>query len=123
MRLAIGTPVSDEWKFFDLMTENSSLTYLNDVTLGKHGAGHSGGQVDDDSKLFTWSLTFNHLIYNFGDFNQMLGWSNPEWFLDVRDGQKDPADIARLLKISGSGARLFAAEIAPQVRQIEAQLP
>lgn len=118
------TPVSDEWKFFDfMMTENSSLAYLTDVTLGKHGAGHPGGQTDDDSKLFTWSLTFNHLIYNFGDFDQVLGWSHPEWFLDVRDGQKDPADIARLLKVSGSGTRIFAAEIAPQVRQIEAQLP
>ena len=118
------TPVSDEWKFFDfLTTENSSLAYLNEVTLGKHGAGHAGGQGDDDSKLFNWSLTFNHLIYNFGDFNQTLGWAHAEWFLDVRDGKKTPAGITRLLKISGTGTRLFAAEVAPPVRQIEAQLP
>lgn len=111
----------DEWKFYDyLMMEGGNLGWVSRVTLGK-----SCGSWPRGAEHFTFDKTLNLIAYNFAEDNRVLGWTHPSWVFNLHKdpkANKAPEDIARLLSIVGKGNRLWAAEVAPGVRQIEAMM-
>jgi hypothetical protein len=108
-------PQEDEWKFFDyMMTESAGVMSAEALTLGRHTAGQTFA-----SKYFTYDLLLNQLGYNLADYDQAIGWSSPEWYFDLRDATKSPEQIAQLLSYDGKWHRVWAGEIATDLRQIE----
>ena len=63
------------------------------------------------------------MYYNFCDYDQGVAWVGPSW-IGLEPGQmsKDfDKDVAPIWNIMGKGHRIYGAQIAPLVRQIEAK--
>jgi hypothetical protein len=127
--MANGTmPMADDSLSYDyIVTESYQLMFLNQLlggrTFGKPFMAHCKWR-----QMYGWYVTLGQMYYNFGDYDQALGWTHMTWlgWLNEQVAQaRKPVDaeVVPLWYIMGKGRRVYAAEIAPKVRQIEVLMP
>ena len=123
------TPLYDDYMQYDYtVTENFPSMFVNEVSGGHAPFGKTFVSHLQWQQLHGWYVTLAHMYYNFGDYNQGLGWMHSIWLgwraSDVNSSFK-PVDsqVIPLWYIMGKGKRIYSAEIATDVRQIEAEMP
>jgi hypothetical protein len=121
-----GPPAYDEYFYYDYtVSEHPLLMFVNDVVAGKMPFGHTFVPWEQFGQLYFWYTPLGHMYYNFCDYDQGVAWVGPSW-IGLEPGQmsKDfDKEVAPIWNIMGKGHRIYGAQIAPLVRQIEAKLP
>ncbi len=121
-----GPPGYDEYLYYDYtVSEHPLLMFVNEVVAGKMPFGHTYVPWELFGQLYFWYPVIGHMYYNFCDYDQGFAWVGPSW-LGLEPGQmaKDfDRDVASLWYIMGRGRRIYGAQIAPMVRQVEAKMP
>ncbi len=121
-----GPPGYDEYFFYDYtVSEHPLLMFVNDVVAGKMPFGHTFVPWELFGQLYFWYTPLGHMYYNFCDYDQGVAWVGPSW-IGLEPGQMSKnfdKDVASIWNIMGKGHRIYGAQIAPMVRQIEAKTP
>ncbi|MFA5204120.1 MAG: hypothetical protein WC708_06910 [Lentisphaeria bacterium] len=127
--MANGTPplYDDSLSYDYIVTESYQLMFLNQVLAGR-AFGKPFMAHGKWRQMYGWYVTLGQMYYNFGDYDQALGWTHLTWlgWLNEQVAQaRKPVDaeVVPLWYIMGKGRRVYAAEIASKVRQIEALMP
>ena len=125
--LSNGTvPLYDDYLYYDYtVSEHPLLMFLNDVTAGRMPFGHTYVPWEQFGQMYFWYTPLGHLYYNFCDYNQGVAWVGPNW-IGMMPGQMEKeyeSEVAPLWRLMGMGHRIYGAQIAPNVRQIEARSP
>jgi len=122
-------PLYDDYLNYDYtVSENSVWMFLNEATAGRVPFGRPYVAHEQWGQLHGWYVTLAHLYYNFCDYDQGLGWMHTVWLgwqnEQVAQARK-PVDeqVIPLWYLMGKGRRMYSAEIAPKVRQIEVKMP
>ncbi|MFA5204121.1 MAG: hypothetical protein WC708_06915 [Lentisphaeria bacterium] len=121
-------PMADDSLSYDyIVTEHFPLMFLNQV-LGGRAFGKPFIAHCQWRQMYGWYVTLGQMYYNFCDYDQALGWTHMTWlgWLNEQVAQaRKPVDaeVVPLWYIMGKGRRVYAAEIAPKVRQIEVLMP
>lgn len=121
-----STPMYDEHNYYDYGgIEHPLNMFLNEVVPGKLSFGHPFIQWERYGSLYFWYSALGQMYYNFCDYDQAAGYIGTKW-IGWEEGQMKKnydAEVAPYWYAMGKGKRLFGAQIAPLVRQVEAQLP
>lgn len=119
-------PMYDEYANYDFtVSEHPLLMFLNEVTGGRSPFGHPFVQWEKYGQLHFWYSVIGQMYYNFCDYDQALGWVGDYW-VGMAPGQMRKnfdEEVAPIWKIIGQGRRIYGAQIAANVRQIEAKMP
>jgi len=121
-----GVPLAEDYHHYDYTaSEHPLLMFVNDVTAGRVPFGHPFVPWEDYGQLYFWYSVLGQMYYNFCDYDQAAGWVGTTWIgLEPGQMRKDfDAHVAPIWRIIGKGRRVFGAQIAPGVRQIEAVMP
>ncbi len=123
------TPIYDDYAYLDYtVSENPLLMFLNEVTAGHVPFGRSYAAYLQWGHLYGWYVTLAQMFYNFCDYDQGLGWFHICW-LGWKEEQIGNAlkpvdkEVIPLWYVMGKGRRIYAAQIASDVRQIEVKMP
>ena len=121
------SPQYDDLQFYDFVfAEHPPLMFMNEVTGGR-SLGHTFLVYTRWGQMYFWYAVLAHMYYNFCDYDQALGWIGPGGVAILDNDQKPvkpvDAEIVPLWYIMGKGTRVFGAQIAPGIRQVEARLP
>ncbi len=117
-------PLYDDYLYYDYTaSEHPLLMFVNDVTAGRMPFGHTYLPWEQYGQMYFWYTPLGHLYYNFCDYDQAVGWVGPNWVgMDLGQMEKDyDAEVAPFWRLMGLGHRIYGAQIAPDVRQIEAR--
>lgn len=120
--------VYDEFMNFDYtVTEHFPVMFMNEVlggrAFGKPFIAHIQWQ-----QIYGWYITLAQMYYNFCDYDQTLGWTHLTW-LGWLDPEREKSiknideEVVPLWYIMGKSKRIYGAEVAPNIRQIESVLP
>jgi len=100
--------------------------FMNEVSGGR-SLGHTFIVYTRWGQMYFWYAVLAHMYYNFCDYDQALGWIGPGGVAILDNDQKPAkpvdAEIVPLWHIMGKGTRVFGAQIAPDIRQVEARMP
>ena len=123
------TPQYDDYLKYDYtVVEHFPCMYVNEVSGGRAPFSKTFVSHCQWQQLYGWYVTLAHMYYNFSDYDQGVGWMHSEWLgwrdKDIKEARKQiDSEVIPLWYIIGKGKRVYAAEIAPNVRQIEAVMP
>jgi hypothetical protein len=121
-----GNPKYDDNPYYDYTcTENPLSMFVNEVTAG-HSVGHSLTVYTRWDQLYYFWAVLGHMYYTFCDYDQALGFIGPTGAGLMRDDEAfKPIDsqIVPLWYLMGKGRRIYGAQIAPDIRHIEARMP
>jgi hypothetical protein len=124
-----AAPIDDEFLSVDFaVTEAAANAWLNELLAGRAPFGRPYTAHTQWSQLYGWYGTLAMLHYNFGAFDQGLGWIHHIWlgwhphhqWMMIKDLDHE---VIPLYFIAGRGRRIYVADLAPEVRQIEAIMP
>ncbi len=99
--------------------------YLNEVSPGQVPFGHPFVRWTQYGHLYFWYSVLGQMYYNFCDYDQAVGYVGTTW-VGMDEGQMHKSyvkEVAPYWYLCGKGTRIFGAQIAPQIRQVEARLP
>lgn len=121
------TPMYDDFDDYDyVVTEHPPMMFMNEVSGGRT-MGHSFIVHTRWGQLYFWWAILGHMYYNFCDYDQAFGWLGPGG-VGLLEGNEAPFksidnEFAPLWYIMGKGTRVYGAQVAPGIRQIEARMP
>ncbi len=123
------SPIYDDYMSYDYtVSENQLLMFLNELTSGHVPFGRPYVTFQQWRQLYHWWVTLSMMHRNFCDYDQGLGWFHIWWLgwtqKQIKVAYKNvDEEVVPLWYIMGKGRRIYAAEIAKDVRQIEARMP